>query len=509
MKIRQLFANNTFRKWLFYDLCVFLCFMMFLHPLITSDHVWRYEVYATGSYDPFHGLTEVMKHGRITVLLHSCLEALLLPFGINFARNAFVFVLIGMALYAGAATILYELFKPETTDRLNATVTDLAVLLAVVNPLMIETYRYKASNFAIGVFLAALSAYLLLRKKRLAGMVTGWLAVSSYQTNAQIILVICFTYILLQMLRRHFSVKDAVIKAFQYGFCAVALVVFNTLLQVMLANLAGSSGGEVYKVPQIPKSLFTRLYGIYGYNGRLQAVVNDLFGFFPQPRYLILWVAGILAVIVTAELVFRQKRVKELLVLAAGVAVLFVMPLAHCLAGGWTNERQILSFFFMLSGLFILSLNAAEGKSLTAVKCVLCAFALVTLFATESGITDCFINQAVDEDEAKTIQNEIAAYEEKTGTEIRTIVFGGPQFELRYFNEGLLVDYTEFVSTHRIMYDMWARGNYYNIVNGTEYVYENMTEEEYLEHFSGVPKDGFTPSGQMVFEGDTLYLLCY
>ena len=92
---------------------------------------------------------------------------------------------------------------------------------------------------------------------------------------------------------------------------------------------------------------------------------------------------------------------------------------------------------------------------------------------------------------------------------MKLLVTGGPQFELRYFNEGLLVPYNNFVSTHRIMYDEWARGNFINMVNGTDYDMREMTQDEYEELFGRIPEGGFTPSEQMVFRGDTLFILSY
>ena len=129
----------------------------------------------------------------------------------------------------------------------------------------------------------------------------------------------------------------------------------------------------------------------------------------------------------------------------------------------------------------------------------------ITIYSTETLITDCYMGQALDYNEVLCIEEEIAEYEEATGITVDTVSW--KKTEGMEYVHPLLRIQDGNICSHRIICDA---GDYLlDLVSEKDYTLLWMTEEEYDMYFEDTDWTAFNPSEQLHFEGNVLYWAVY
>ena len=142
-----------------------------------------------------------------------------------------------------------------------------------------------------------------------------------------------------------------------------------------------------------------------------------------------------------------------------------------------------------------------------AANAVIFAFFVICFFMTESFVTDTYITQALDQNIAVMVENEIENYEEETGNKVELIASRTHEHARNAYSE-CLVNY-RYTATHPALYDVWSQGQYVNYINGTDYECREMSDDEYDKIFPKHDYHAFDLDKQLVFEGNTLYWVVY
>ena len=188
-----------------------------------------------------------------------------------------------------------------------------------------------------------------------------------------------------------------------------------------------------------------------------------------------------------------------------------ILPFAFKLISDYSEvARVLLPFFYMLGMLMLVAycLIIQDKMYRLLLTMVICSFFCVSIYRTETYITDCFITRAIDQNIVEYVEKAIEEYEDKNDIMISTIVSRRLDNAREYYDENLIL--SAYSYAHPILLDSWAQGGYLNYVCGKDYSFRQMKEWEYEKYFYNImEKDGYDLSKRLVFDNDTLYWLIY
>ncbi len=490
--------KNLIRRGVVYFGILLLTYIFFMHFFITSDYV---PAASLGGQVEIPDIKEALPGGRFLSYLLMWIYYFLSKIHISHYENTYVIQLIGMSLYAYAGVILHMMFSKYFKDTKYRLFLDGAILLCFINPFMVETYVYGAFDWAFGILLAVLAAQKMVEKKYVAGFLWAFCATSVYQTNVFIMLIVCLLAVFLENYEKDLKVvvKRTLLVTVIAGAVAITSIVLQKVVVFTGNNLA--SGREA----NISGNVIERIWAMLS---AAKSILISMHGMLPRSGLFIFVIVLYLSTMFV--LVIKRKKIGASIIWTGLTGVWFVIPFCYgIVAGTGYAPRTILSLFFSISAFVIGSLYILKDYSkliqTISVWCV--GFALIVFFYMETCIMDCYIQQALDYNEAMCIQAEIKEYEKETGIEVDTIV-AGKSPEPIYYSSTLHLSYG-VTYNYRIMHDFWAQTRFINYVNGETYEVAWMDETEYEEYFGTQSWDVFNPSEQLHFEGDTLYWAIY
>ncbi len=147
---------------------------------------------------------------------------------------------------AGAAVLIAELF--DLKEELSLILLS-AVMVA--NPTVTGTfgYMYTADGYFFGMLLAVLSAYLVIRKKGIPGVLLGGisltLSLAFYQAYLSLTIMILLIAVMLRVLREEMSVREQWKEILRYALMGIAAVAVYLIL-LKLFRLWGGYGVADY-----------------------------------------------------------------------------------------------------------------------------------------------------------------------------------------------------------------------------------------------------------------------
>lgn len=511
MNFRRIIKEN--RKVFFVNaLSIGIAFIAFFEQILTSDIVYSMVI---GELDKAPSLTEHLASGRYTNYLISWMYRFFNTFGINKLSHQWVLQLFGILIYALAATILYRMLASYMNVQGYSVWLNILVLICFINPFIVETYVYVSFDWAIGVLFAVLSASMLAKGQYIKGGIIAFLAVSTYQTNIVITLLIALTGVYLQY---YTELKKLIQRVIMCGAVTAIVAVINLVIPKIC--MAVGITDNIVKSTDTGDPWSLRLTWIYQ---NIYLSIVKAYGMLPNyfiPMVLLL-VTTIVFVLQTHRYGWNKLWIPVLWIVF--VVGMMLLPYVPCFVATYPGfpQRTMLSMFIALAMVMIVSLFfIRQGLSVlkNGYKVLILVVVGALVLATESSIKDCYVCNAMDKYEARCIQEAISEYEDESGMEITTIAVHRPGFiHYTYPEQTSVYVYTLFA--HRMFYDSWSDVNLLNYLYGKHYKRIDMDElytdtyDSYQKfitsHWEGKYWDRLNIDEQIIFDGNTMYWSLY
>lgn len=198
---------------------------------ITSDHVYAAVI---DEFSQFPSMINQLAAGRYTGYFIAWILKVFQLVGVDKVHHQFVLQIAGILVYAIAASILYKIYAEKMQLEKYSIFLNALILIAFVNPFIVETYVYICLDWAIGILLAVLGAKYLLKQRYGLGFLFSFLAVSTYQTNILMVLIYCIGAIYIEY--RH-SFKELFARIMKCGAITVLAAFINILIPKICLSL--------------------------------------------------------------------------------------------------------------------------------------------------------------------------------------------------------------------------------------------------------------------------------
>ena len=489
---------SPWKKGVLFFLILLVAYIQFLNPYITCDHIGQ-ALFQTEATFGWKEIQTYFTGGRFVNIFIGLCYFILGKFNVSHYENIYIIQVLGILLYAVCCVILYDLFVDFFEDKKQKILLYGIILICFINPFMVETYLYGSFDWAFGILLAVVAAKWLANKKYVKGFLMAFLTVSMYQTNIFIVTIVACLACMVKTidLEKKRLYMDGMIICLLSGGAAI--------LNIVIFKLFAAAGNAVNpaKNPEIANSYFTLLTDILS---QMKTVYVGMFSLYPSklfPLFIMLVCGG------TIVFLLWKKKYYQMIVWPICVGILFLFPFAYMLAANsvWCAQRTLLPVFFatsmfLVGTLFFIKKN---GTACRAFEVICIIFFGITIYSTETLITDCYIGQALDYNEVLCIEEEISEYEEATGITVDTVSW--KKTEGMEYVHPLLRIQDGNICSHRIICDA---GDYLlDLVSEKDYTLLWMTEEEYEMYFEDTDWTVFNPSEQLHFEGNVLYWAVY
>lgn len=174
------------------------------------------------------------------------------------------------------------------------------------------------------------------------------------------------------------------------------------------------------------------------------------------------------------------------------------------------STRAILSLFGVFLLFAVMLLSVTDSKLLHwAALAGLSILLMFSVFAiTKMGVSQLMVN-ALDREYAQEVTRQIKTYEKETGlsvTKIAMINDAAPTYQYPYV-EHYCAPYYSFINSAKFV--NWSQAMLIQYVSGRELERIPMPEDVLAQNFADKDWPSFVPEEQILFEGDTLYLVTY
>lgn len=476
---------------------------------ITSDHVYAAVI---DEFSQFPNMINQLAAGRYTGYFIAWILKVFQLVGVDKVHHQFVLQIAGILVYAIAASILYKIYAEKMQLEKYSIFLNALILIAFVNPFIVETYVYICLDWAIGILLAVLGAKYLLKQRYGLGFLFSFLAVSTYQTNILMVLIYCIGAIYIEY--RH-SFKELFTRIMKCGAITVLAAFINILIPKICLSLGIIDGivkqtgaGDEWnlRIVWIAQIIYLSIYKGYGM----------------LPEGFLFWM--ILLISLIAILYFARKKEKktglQILYWILLTGILFGMLYAPCFVSSTIGypQRTMLSLFMSFSVLLICFYSLIKNERLLKYHIGIYLIAGIMLYQTESGIQDCYTSNALDFYEAQCVQETIEAYEQETGNEITQIAVHRAS-NIHYSYAQLHYENVYALYSHRLFYDAWSDVNLLNYLFDEDYERIDMDypygdkrqfyDEICAKYFDGKSWDRLNTEEQIVFDGNVMYWVIY
>lgn len=512
-KLIEKFCKSILFKCCEYFIFIVLAYSMFFRTYLTSDYggLVNKDISKVYSHVDIIGL---LSSGRVASGVMSIPLYIFSKMGITYLHNAWVMQLIGMFIYALCAVVVYRMFarilKIDDINLRRDFLLDACILLMFINPFITETYVYGCMHWAVGVLAACLGAYYWTDSKYVRGFLCGAFAVSFYQSDILIMLVLILSAYVLEGIEEK-KLTSAFKKCTIVSIICVVECILNIAIQKLTIHLFSVTNANKNISAGVASNVESNFNGIFEY---IDIFMKLTYGFAPYCYSLLLFLFCFCVGIFFIVKIMKLKVLDALIWLIYCGCMAFI-PYSFGIVGGAGGfpPRVVFSIFFAIGGMILCVSRMLSNSSSKAIRYyfnnLFCITAIgIYILYTEMGITDCYIQQALDRHEVTAIQSEIENYEKETGITVKTILSRSDSSPLVTYPDQML-NYWGYIYNRRIMRDAWCQGPYINYVCGTSYKCGNMSEEKYEEYFGSEQWDSLVISQQLHFEGDTLYWAVY
>ena len=426
------------------------------------------------------------------------------------AQHQAIFTSLVVIFFATLGTLLVNYIANEYFEGINlkkVILLDEAVLLCEVNVFMMEWFLYpeKIWGTILRYTFVAISVYLVSKEFQLRNIIFSFLillmALNLYQIQIESFIIFSLLFVYLKN-KGKFSRNSVVhsLAILSVGFIASVISILSLKLLQVLGMASTTSRDANFTLTSLVKNIKIIL------TERQLNVWLKGNGLIP---YSIILLFGI-AIFVILAVTLRNKKVKDILYLCSILLIsYFIVFIPHVLTTTiWDAPRTLVDFFSFLAIVLIIIAYFNVSSKVSAIAIVTVSlFLLVNIFQINAIATDNFITNSLDKNYSSLIESEIENYESKNSVKVNNIAAENdisPTWA--YYSE---IKYSAFDINVRALAVNWARIDLINIGTGRNYKQVPMDQSVYNEHFKGKNWDKFNSKEQMVFVGDTLYMIVY
>jgi hypothetical protein len=400
--------------------------------------------------------------------------------------------------------------KPMNLQKL--ILAELSILMSFINVFILEWYLFPEAMivFAAGLFTMTIAVMLITREQKVKNLLIAFLflfmTVNIYQINITLFTIFSLTFILL---KNNFILNKKSIKE--------SLFVFIEDIMAFLANLAVMRLLPYWGIT--PQN--TRIMN----NITVQSLVDRFLALFKQGQSLI-WIHGsgfmpkdsmlLFACIAVAFLIFSivknkgTRHIKNIGYIVAVVIIDYaVVFLPHMLTSTvWMAPRTIVGIFAVLTCIFLIIIKLNINIKFSNVSiAIVTIFLLLNFYQIQDISMNFFATNKIDKEFVTIVNAKISEYESKNNIQVTKIAIqDDPSPFYGYYNSVSYISYDTNVRTFVIS---WARVDAINMYGGRNLKEVAMNENVYNQYFKGKDWSYFDPDQQMVFVGDTLYMISY
>ncbi len=430
-------------------------------------------------------------------------------FKMNSIDSQVFFVAVFIALLAISGTLLalpfIKMLEKKTLKKI--IVVSLCINLAFVNYYFVEFFTYPSYvvSWGMGILFASIAFYFITKGDKALYYVLSFLAlniaVSFYQYYIQYFLIYTILYILV---KHKFILSKQSMKpiglTFAIGLGATAL---NVLTMVLLkrAGLIASSYRS-FSVSSMVDNVKIILLEV-----QRDVWVGLGIKFVPY------WVTIVFVVSIVALIAYNAYKQKftakqNVVILLFGLyayAVIFALFLVTNPI--WATLRTLSGFYIFISALVLLliSIKTEQIKSVYLVL-ALSFFMAFQVYHIQGIAISQFETNAIDHEYAMIIGERIRSYEEEKGIEVTQIALV-PDSNPTWSYQRIEYVYRDF-NIRSYMVD-WAKFDMINYVTGRNLQRIDMPEDIFEKYFEGKDWNYFMPEEQIVFIGDTVFIVTY
>ena len=399
---------------------------------------------------------------------------------------------------------LFLVFSDKEENKVIKGIIFICTFMLFYGPLITEViFLNEAMILALGILFVTLSAWRLSLggiKNYIISLILMILGVTCYQGIACYFFIILF----LILMRDKIESKEDMIeflKKLGIGLLVYGISVLTSLGIVQLISNAFSEAvpklGDFIIINNLIK-IFTDL---------LPNSLKTLFGFVSVKYYYLLCV--ILLVIIVYLFVKNDYKLIKIALLLGVLIAIIIVPFAPNLvmaeSSNYTAARMALPLGIIPSvlGLYILFNFDFDIKLKYFVGVVVLMFMVISAYSIHQNTMISFRRYKEDVKYINSITERINWYEAESDNEVKTIYYA-PDTSVNY--------YYSFGNANganiRLLAVDWALDCAFPAYTYNKYKFEKMSDEDYEKYFKDKNYDEFDRE-QLVFEGDTLYLLLY
>lgn len=494
---------------------------LFFNTSWAVDHVGNYYGLGKWAWSIKGYVTVTLAGGRFGSFIWDTISFLFAQIGVTKLQNEWVMQSIFMVLLALSAKVIYSVFSRCFDIKYKSIILTLLICIAFINPLFVENFVFIGYELGASILCSAYAVKLFTNKSVKSGIVASillFVSVITYQAHISLFLIWTTAYIYLEYGKKisKISILELVRS---YVIVLIPLVADMVIMKIFASYSQRGDDLSTGESASIIKSIIRVWYHIF------VTEIDLTTKCFVLVFVMALFAVGVYAFVKNERAVEVKEILSELVYLAAIFVLLNCYYVAIVLVGYTSFYGRIFwPGFAAISMMCLICLKVCACDNSSGDECKVCnaatikvylalagAFFLGLFFFTQTESTDCYIANKLDEEMAGIVQEYIEQYEVRTGNEITTIKARVVEDSDRY--QKYLLRNSDYEFAYKMMSVDTLPIDLINYVYDEEYDKHKMSDEEFDKCFRDTDIEGqfneFSPSKQLVFEGDTLYWAVY
>lgn len=426
---------------------------------------------------------------------------------INVVENQTIFTFLSILIMAYVATGWVKSFVALFKDTTVAVylLTDLAILLSLVNVFILEWYLFPevVFLFMLGLLATYFSTIFIMRPLKILNIIISLCllttAMNLYQINIHFFVMITTTWLLL---KSNCKLKLSFLVCLGIALLAGLFNVFSLKLLQRLGMVAISARDVDFSFTQMlenAKMLLTHAQS---------RVWIDGLGLMPEG--ICLSFLGILVICLLMQFKSDKRSIADILYCLLACMVNFsIIFVPHVLTRTiWLAPRTMVGAFVFLTTLALMILYFKPNMRRIIVYCAgLFIMLCINFYQIHDISLNHLMSNAIDKHYANIIVSQIKKYEQKSGIKVTKIA--SCRDDSPMYGHYDVVKYVSFDINIRAYIVDYANVNALNYYTHNNFVKIAMDDEIYKKYFLGKNWYYFDAAEQMIFVNDTLYIAMY
>lgn len=510
MELRKMFDIEVFNKDTLvrikgrYIFGANLVFLLIIYGMLIKKHF---------SSDTYNILFQTSTYGHLKLgrIVGYVIALFFDKMHINQSAEQSYFTILFIVTLAVLITIMVKAFcsKIQNLNLKKVVLINICLFISFVNVYILEWFFFPESllNFAIGLITSTIAFIFITKNINMKNVLIAFLflclSLNIYQVNIGFFVIYSLTYILVEKeaTLNRISIKKSVVVII-IGFIASLVNIFTLNILQKYNIVQATERNANLNMNSIIKNfefLFTKGQYEIWFKGS---------GFMPRGSILIF--GAILCISLLVEISKKRMNLNSkiyiLLLFVANYGIIFAPHLITSQI--WLAPRTLVGFFAFLSSiiLIIVMINV-ESRITNLLVASTCIFLLISIFQIQTIASDNFANNKIDREYATLICQKISEYEKKNNvkiTNISTKLDTSPTYG--YYGN---VEYIGYDTNIRALVVPWADVNLINYVSGRNFNKIDMKDDIYNKYFKDKNWNYFDLDEQLIFSGDTAYLIMY